>query len=103
MFIKFFEYLYFGSSLYFIFIIIILFLYIFNYYFTTIKQSTIKDCFAQSSNQQDVINVFNEILKITQAKSILDVNIRTAVKMIKLEKEKVELDGIISVINQVKT
>ena len=46
------------------------------------------------------MNVFHEILKITKAKSILDVNIRTAVKIIKVEKEKIELDGVISSINQ---
>ena len=46
------------------------------------------------------MNVFNEILKIIKAKSIFDVNIRTAVKIIKVEKEKIELDGVISSINQ---
>lgn len=97
---KSFEYLYFGSLLYFLCIPLILFVFIFNYYFTTIQRSVIQDCIAKSSNPQDVINVFNEILKNTKAKSIFDVNIRTAVKMIKVEKEKIELDGVISSINQ---
>ena len=97
---KAFEYLYFGSLLYFICIPLILFVFIFDYFYKTIQHSVIQDCIAKSSNPQDVINVFNEILKNTKAKSILDVNIRTALKMIKLEKEKIELDGVISSINQ---
>lgn len=97
---KAFEYLYFGSLLYFIFIPFILFVFIFDYFYKTIQQSVIQDCIAKSSNPQDVMNVFNEILKITKAKSIFDVNIRTAVKIIKVEKEKIELDGVISSINQ---
>lgn len=97
---KSFEYLYFGSLLYFLCIPLILFVFIFDYYFTTIQRSVIQDCIAKSSNPQDVMNVFNEILKITKAKSIFDVNIRTAVKIIKVEKEKIELDGVISSINQ---
>ena len=97
---KSFEYLYFGSVLYFLCIPLILFVFIFDYYFTTIQRSVIQDCIAKSSNPQDVMNVFHEILKITKAKSILDVNIRTAVKIIKVEKEKIELDGVISSINQ---
>lgn len=101
LFMKAFEYLYFGSLLYFICIPLILFVFIFDYYFTTIQRSVIQDCIAKSSNPQDVMNVFNEILKNTKAKSILDVNIRTAVKMIKIEKEKIELDSVISSINQI--
>lgn len=86
--------------IFFVFHLFILFVFIFDYYFTTIQQSVIQDCIAKSSNPQDVMNVFNEILKITKAKSIFDVNIRTAVKIIKVEKEKIELDGVISSINQ---
>ena len=100
LFEKAFEYLYFGSLLYFICIPLILFVFIFDYFYKTIQRSVIQDCIAKSSNPQDVMNVFNEILKITKAKSIFDVNIRTAVKIIKVEKEKIELDGVISSINQ---
>lgn len=102
LFTKSFEYLYFGSLLYFICIPLILFVFIFNYYFTTIQHSVIQDCIAKSSNPQDVINVFNEILKKTQTKSILDVHIRTAIRIIKLEKEKIKFDDVIASINQIK-
>ena len=102
LFVKAFQYLYFGSLLYFICIPLILFVFIFDYCYKTIQRSVIQYCIAKSSNPQDVINVFNEILKNTQAKSILDVNIRTAVKVIKLEKEKIELDNMIASINQIK-